>query len=390
MKDKSAIMGLIIFFFWAIIVPMNTFKRNVIFTALVIFILFLAFRYYGYIETFLHSFFDSLASIVIGAVMAYVLNLPMSFLESRLFYRVKKGRRVLSILLSIVIVVIIVALVFSYIIPRFIESLTLLINSLPVFLSDLAELASDSLDPYIESLSEYLRPLENLRAFLTERRDVIVDEIFSLVGSLVGLIVSLVLSLAFAIYMLAGKEKIQGGIKRLMNAYLGRKRSDNALSVLAKANSIFKRFFIGQVTEAAILGSLAAVGMMILRLPYATAIGALIGVTALIPIAGAWIGAIVGAIMIFPISPVKAIVFLVFILILQQTENNVIYPRVVGSSIGLPGIWVLAAITVGGGLGGVAGMLVAVPTVALIVALIDEDAEKRLNKRESSFTDTIV
>ena len=369
---------------------MNTFKRNVIFTALVIFILFLAFRYYGYIETFLHSFFDSLASIVIGAVMAYVLNLPMSFLESRLFYRVKKGRRVLSILLSIVIVVIIVALIFSYIIPRFIESLTLLINSLPVFLSDLAELASDSLDPYIESLSEYLRPLENLRAFLTERRDVIVDEIFSLVGSLVGLIVSLVLSLAFAIYMLAGKEKIQGGIKRLMNAYLGRKRSDNALSVLAKANSIFKRFFIGQVTEAAILGSLAAVGMMILRLPYATAIGALIGVTALIPIAGAWIGAIVGAIMIFPISPVKAIVFLVFILILQQTENNVIYPRVVGSSIGLPGIWVLAAITVGGGLGGVAGMLVAVPTVALIVALIDEDAEKRLNKRESSFTDTIV
>ena len=153
---------------------------------------------------------------------------------------------------------------------------------------------------------------------------------------------------------------------------------------------VSKRFFIGQVTEAAILGSLAAVGMMILRLPYATAIGALIGVTALIPIAGAWIGAIVGAIMIFPISPVKAIVFLVFILILQQTENNVIYPRVVGSSIGLPGIWVLAAITVGGGLGGVAGMLVAVPTVALIVALIDEDAEKRLNKRESSFTDTIA
>ena len=368
---------------------MSTFKRNIIFSAIVIFILFLAFRYYGYIEDFIHAFIESISAIVIGAVMAYVLNLPMSFLEEKVFHRVKKGRRVLSILSSIIIVLMIIALVFSYIIPRFIESLTLLINSFPLFLSELADLASDRLDPYIEELGEYLRPLENLRAFLTERRDVIVDEIFSLVGSLVGLIVSLVLALAFSIYMLAGKEKIMGGLKRLMNAYLGRKRSDSALSVLSKANSIFKKFFVGQLIEAIILGSLAALGMFILRLPYATAIGALIGVTALIPIAGAWIGAIVGAIMIFPISPVKAIVFLVFILILQQTENNFIYPRVVGSSIGLPGIWVLAAITIGGGLCGVVGMLVAVPTVALIVALISEDAEKRLNRRESSFTDSL-
>ena len=364
---------------------MSTFKRNIIFSAIVIFILFLAFRYYGYIEDFIHAFIESISAIVIGAVMAYVLNLPMSFLEEKVFHRVKKGRRVLSILSSIIIVLVIIALVFSYIIPRFIESLTLLINSFPLFLSELADLASDRLDPYIEELGDYLRPLENL----TERRDVIVDEIFSLVGSLVGLIVSLVLALAFSIYMLAGKEKIMGGLKRLMNAYLGRKRSDSALSVLSKANSIFKKFFVGQLTEAIILGSLAALGMFILRLPYATAIGALIGVTALIPIAGAWIGAIVGAIMIFPISPVKAIVFLVFILILQQTENNFIYPRVVGSSIGLPGIWVLAAITIGGGLCGVVGMLVAVPTVALIVALISEDAEKRLNRRESSFTDSL-
>ncbi len=368
---------------------MSNFKRNVIFSAVVVFILFLAFRYYGAIEGFLSTFLDSLTSIAVGAVMAYVMNLPMTFFETRILKKVRKGRRVLSILLSIFVVVIIVALIFSYIIPRFIESLTLLINSLPLFLSDLSELASDNLDPYIESLSTYLKPLENLRAFLTERRDIIVSEIFNLVGSLLGLIVSLVLSLAFAIYMLAGKERIIEVGRRLMNAYLGRKRSDSALAVLSKANSIFKRFFVGQLTEATILGSLSAAGMIILRLPYAGAIGALIAVTALIPIAGAWIGAIVGAIMIFPISPVKSLVFLIFLLILQQTENNVIYPRVVGSSIGLPGIWVLAAITIGGGIGGVAGMLVAVPTVALIVALVSEDAEKRLNERESNFADSL-
>ena len=329
---------------------MSNFKRNVIFSAVVVFILFLAFRYYGAIEGFLSTFLDSLTSIAVGAVMAYVMNLPMTFFETRILKKVRKGRRVLSILLSIFVVVIIVALIFSYIIPRFIESLTLLINSLPLFLSDLSELASDNLDPYIESLSTYLKPLENLRAFLTERRDIIVSEIFNLVGSLLGL---------------------------------------SALAVLSKANSIFKRFFVGQLTEATILGSLSAAGMIILRLPYAGAIGALIAVTALIPIAGAWIGAIVGAIMIFPISPVKSLVFLIFLLILQQTENNVIYPRVVGSSIGLPGIWVLAAITIGGGIGGVAGMLVAVPTVALIVALVSEDAEKRLNERESNFADSL-
>lgn len=368
---------------------MSTFKRNIIFSAIVVFILFLAFRYYGHIESFLETLFDSVTSIVIGAVMAYILNIPMTLLEKKVFYKIKRGRRALSILSSIVIVVLIVTLIFSYIIPRLIESISLLINSLPLFLSELADMAPDDLDPYIENVSEFLRPLDNLRSFLTERRDTIVSEVFNFVGSLLGLVVSLVLALAFSIYMLAGKERIIGVSQRLMNAYLGRKRSDSTLVVLSKANSIFKRFFIGQITEAFILGSLACIGMFLLRLPYATAIGALIGVTALIPIAGAWIGAIVGAIMIFPISPVKALVFLIFILILQQTENNVIYPRVVGSSIGLPGIWVLAAITIGGGLGGVVGMLVAVPSVALVVALISEDAEKRLNRRESSFTENL-
>ena len=368
---------------------MSTFKKNIIFSAIIVFLLFLAVRYYHVIETFLGNFISAFTSIVIGAAMAYVLNIPMSFLEKRVFSGVKKGRRVLSILSSIIIMVVIVAVIFSYIIPRFIESVGLLINSIPIFLSDLTEHAPDELDPYIEGLNEYLKPLENLRSFLTDKQDEIVGTIFSVVGSIVGLFVSFVLALAFAIYMLAGKEKILKGFCRLMNAYLGRKRSDNALAILAKANRIYKSFFIGQVTEAIILGSLAGFGMFILRIPYAPAVGALIGVTALIPIAGAWIGAIVGAIMIFPISPFKALGFLVFILILQQTENNVIYPRVVGSSVGLPGIWVLAAITIGGALGGVVGMLIAVPTVALIVALVSEDAEKRLNKRESSFSSSL-
>lgn len=364
---------------------MSTFKKNIIFTAIVVFILFLAFRYYYVLENLLDKLISSVTSIIIGAVIAYILNIPMTFFEKKLFSKLKKGRRMLSILASILITVIILALLFSYIIPRFVDSVSLLVESLPLFLSELVEMAPDRFDPYIEELNGYLRPLENLNSFLHEKQDEIISSVFSFVGSIVGLVVSFVLSFAFALYMLAGKEKIITAFKRLMNAYLGRKRSDNALRVFSKANTIYKKFFVGQVCEAIILGSLSAIGMFLLRLPYAPAIGALIGVTALVPIAGAWIGAIIGAIMIFPISPVKSLVFLIFILILQQTENNVIYPRVVGSSVGLPGIWVLAAITIGAALAGVGGMLVAVPTVALVVALVSEDAEKRLNKRESSF-----
>ena len=185
--------------------------------------------------------------------------------------------------------------------------------------------------------------------------------------------VTTLLSVIFTIYLLSGKDRLRAQCHRLMRFALRPKHYDRACYVLRVADDSFHRYIVGQCTEALILGALCTVGMLILQLPYATMIGALVAFTALIPVAGAYIGAAVGAFMILTISPVQALIFLVFLVVLQQLEGNLIYPRVVGASLGLPGIWVLAAVTVGGSLMGIFGMLLAVPLAASVYRLMREN-----------------
>lgn len=196
------------------------------------------------------------------------------------------------------------------------------------------------------------------------------NAVVSVTSSMVGGVISLFMSLIFAIYILLGKERLGSQIHRTMLRFLGEVRCGKVESVLSVIDDCMHSYIVGQCVEAVILGSLCAVGMMLLRLPYALMIGALVGVSALIPIAGAYIGAAVGAVMIFSVSPMQAVVFLVFLVVLQQIEGNLIYPRTVGSSLGLPGIWVLAAVTVGGGVMGVLGMILFVPLTAAAYRLL--------------------
>lgn len=185
-----------------------------------------------------------------------------------------------------------------------------------------------------------------------------------------------VIGLIFAIYLLIGKETLGGQVKRLMNHYLKPSWNEKIGYVLTIFDNSFHKFIVGQCIEAVVLGVLCMIGMSVLRLPYAMMIGTLIGFTALIPVAGAYIGAGVGAFMILTVSPVQALIFLVFVVILQQLEGNLIYPKVVGSSIGLPGVWVLAAVTIGGGIMGIPGMLLGVPSAAAMYQLIKNDLNK--------------
>ncbi|MBQ5760559.1 MAG: AI-2E family transporter, partial [Clostridia bacterium] len=189
-----------------------------------------------------------------------------------------------------------------------------------------------------------------------------------------------VLALIFAIYLLAGKEDLGRGCRRMMEAYLSPSVRSRLLYVANTFDRCFGKFIIGQCVEAVILGGLCILGMLLLGIPYATMVGTLIGFTALIPVAGAYIGGVVGVLLIATVSPVKAVVFIVFLIVLQQLEGNLIYPRVVGSSIGLPGIWVLAAITVGGGVMGVMGMLLGVPLFAALYQILREDLRRREKK----------
>jgi len=209
-----------------------------------------------------------------------------------------------------------------------------------------------------------------------------VGSIVSALTNFFSLVVSIVIGLIFSIYVLIDKEKLSVQCKQMITTYMP-KKANKIFYFVQVLNESFHSFIVGQVTEAVVLGVLCIIGMMILRFPYAVMIGVFIGFTALIPIAGAYIGAVVGAIMMLSVDPFLAIEFIIFILILQQIEGNLIYPRVVGQSIGLPGIWVLTAVTVGGGILGVGGMLLAVPLFAAGYRLLREDITRRNSAAES-------
>lgn len=207
------------------------------------------------------------------------------------------------------------------------------------------------------------------------------------VGSIAGSLVTFFIGLVFAIYILSGKEKLKQQVCRLLHAWIPPKIGGMLTHVAAVSIKTFRLFITGQAMEAIILGTLCMIGMVILRIPYAPMVGALVGVTALIPVVGAFAGTIVGAIMIITVNPFKAFVFVIFLLILQQVEGNLIYPKVVGSKINLPAIWVLAAVTVGGNLGGPIGMLLGVPATSAAYVLVKEATKRReeyLKQRDKS------
>ena len=204
------------------------------------------------------------------------------------------------------------------------------------------------------------------------------------VSSVFSSIFNIFLAAVFALYLLLGKEKIAKQLERVLDTYFKNDKTHAFYHIIATLNDTFRSFIVGQCSEAVIIGVLCTLGMYIFQFPHAMATGALVGLTALIPVAGAWIGACVGALLILTVSPIKALLFLVYIIILQQLENNLIYPKVVGTSIGLPGIWVLAAITIGGGALGIGGMLISVPIAAAVYRLLREDVTRREALEKSS------
>jgi len=241
-------------------------------------------------------------------------------------------------------------------------------------LADLDNTSAFAQTPFAEWISgiDWLGLRTQMEAWLKRQGGNLAGHAVGAVGSAVSGLVTFVIGLTFAIYILAGKEKLKRQASRLLRVWLPARLSGGIIHVASVCVGTFKLFIAGQAMEAIILGTLCMVGMAVLRLPYAPMIGALVGVTALIPVVGAFMGTIVGTIMILTVDPFKAVVFVIYLLILQQVEGNVIYPRVVGSKINLPAIWVLAAVTIGGNLAGPFGMLLGVPAVSAAYALIKE------------------
>lgn len=330
--------------------------------------------------------------IIIALAMAFVLNILMRIFENKVFFFLDKQKskflrnlkRPLSILATFLFVIGMIVGITLFVIPQFIESLSTLIDAVPGYLNSFEAM-----------LDKHLSSIELMKVI----QDSVIDawkEVLQVVGQLIGksvtgilsvtvnitnMIFNFVVALVLAIYLLANKEKLILQSKKLLFAFLKKDVVEKILEVGRLTNVTFSSFIGGQCTEAIILGILCFIGMNIFKMPYALLISVLISVTSLIPVFGAFIGTIPAVFIILIINPIKAIWFVIFIIVLQQLEGNIIYPKVVGSSVGLSAIWVMVAITVGGSAFGLIGMLIGVPTVSVIYQLVSNATNNKLNKK---------
>ncbi len=352
-----------------------------------VFLLFLCIHYWESFAGVLKLGIGAAAPLLTGCVIAYVINILMSFYEKHYFPGrsqplVNKSRRPVCLVGAFLTLVGILAVLLRLVVPEVVACIQLLLAEVPGVLNYLVDLLS-KINILPETLESFLNDI-NWKEAVSKLLNLLYQGVggtFSFAAGMLTSVVSgamnLVIGLIFSIYLLMGKDRLRNQLNRLMNQYI-RPRVNNSLHYLFSVlDDCFHRYIVGQCTEAVILGALCTLGMLIFQFPYATMIGAVIGFSALIPVAGAYIGGAVGFLLIFTVSPAKAILFLVYLVILQQLEGNLIYPRVVGTSIGLPGLWVLAAVTVGGGILGIGGMLLGVPVAAAVYRLIRADLKNR-------------
>ena len=343
------------------------------------------------IIAFLGKVISIFSPFLLGIILAFVLNVLNNFIEKKIFGKIKpskiwnKIKRPLCITLSLILVFLTIFFVMNLLIPQLKNSASLFTDTLPAYKEDIIGILNkfDVDESTVNKVGEYL---DNFGKVITDyikgnSKDVITVTT-EVATSVVNIISKGIITLVFAIYMIAQKETLSRQINKVMKAYLKPKTINKINTVGTLANKTFYNFVTGQCLEALIFGSLVFVGMLIFRFPYASTIGVLLGFTALIPIFGAFIGTAVGFILIMMVSPVKAILFVVFIIVLQQIEGNLIYPRVVGKSIGLPGMWVLLSVTVGGSIGGILGMLIATPLCSLLYALFTRMINDRLKSNK--------
>lgn len=339
------------------------------------------------------AIWNLISPFVVGAGIAFVFNVPMRAIERQLADLRRSGlRRGLSILLTILCLVLIIMFVFELLIPQIQLTVASLSQTIPVFVEGLAaklmvmmkdhpEMSAWIQDALkLESL-DWNSVLKETLGFLSNQVSLVMGGAVTVIGSVTKAIINTVVSIAFAIYCLARKEILARQGRRLLYSLISENHADQVIRVLRLTNSTFSNFISGQCLEACILGCLFAVAMAIFKMPYISLVSVVIGVTALIPVVGAFVGCILGAFFILVNNPIQALTFVIMFLVIQQLENNLIYPRVVGTSIGLPGMWVLVAVTVGGDLMGVGGMLLMIPVTSVIYALLREFTEKRLAER---------
>ena len=358
-------------------------KKRYIFLIIVAFLVFLFFRYWNSIAAFVGNVWQAVIPIVVGAIIAYILNILMSFYERHYFVKknppfAQKSRTAVCLIGAILTILLVFALIISLIIPQLINCIKLIIQKMPGAiewisnfvkgLSWLPESIHKTVNTYMDKLLHLnwsvlaAKAMDFLKNGIASNK----GSIGSVLSSTASVIVSVVIGIIFSIYFLACKEKILNYIHRFVNAVFTSKGGKNVIRFLSSFNKTFHKYIVAECIEAAILGILCFVCMLILRLPYAPMISAMVMLMALVPLVGSTISAVVGTLMILSVSPIKALIFFAMLMTVQVIEGNVIYPKVVGKGVGTPGIIVLTAVTVGGSIFGIVGMLIGVPIASTI------------------------
>ena len=366
-------------------------RELIVFTALLV----VALWKFDVVLGALKTIWDIIFPFVLGGAIAFLTNVPMSFLEKKIFEKVKKKNKIvrklkrpISLILTIVLVVGVIALVMFGVIPQLTRTMGTLVTSINDFIPQMQSWIGD----FFHNNQEIMNLVDQIEfdpdqaikwgiSLLGNGAGNMMNTTMSAVGSIVSGVATFFIAFSFACYILFQKEKLHIQIRKVFFAFLPRQKADAFLKVCSLTYRTFANFLAGQCLEAVILGSMFVVTLSILRMPYALLIGVLIAFTALIPIFGAFIGCAVGSFLIFMVSPQQAILFVIVFLVLQQIEGNLIYPHVVGESVGLPSIWVLAAVTIGGNLMGIVGMLVFIPLLSVLYTIFREFVYLRLKKQ---------
>ena len=366
-------------------------RELIVFTALLV----VALWKFDVVLGVLKTIWDIIFPFVLGGAIAFLTNVPMSFLEKKIFENAKKKNKIvrklkrpISLILTIVLVVGVIALVMFGVIPQLTRTMGTLVTSINDFIPQMQSWIGD----FFHNNQEIMNLVDQIEfnpdqaikwgiSLLGNGAGNMMNTTMSAVGSIVSGVATFFIAFSFACYILFQKEKLHIQIRKVFFAFLPRQKADAFLKVCSLTYRTFANFLAGQCLEAVILGSMFVVTLSILRMPYALLIGILIAFTALIPIFGAFIGCAVGSFLIFMVSPQQAILFVIVFLVLQQIEGNLIYPHVVGESVGLPSIWVLAAVTIGGNLMGIVGMLVFIPLLSVLYTIFREFVYLRLKKQ---------
>ena len=339
------------------------------------------------------TIYGIISPFVLGAGLAFIFNVPMRAIESKIGgIKNEKLRRTVSLVLTLVLVLLVLTLVFYLLIPQVSDTIQSLIPKMRTFFQNIEQGTLNFLseNPQIKEWFVENTDIESFNwagivekglSVVGDSLSAIVSSVFVAISNITGALMNAVIAIVFAVYCLCQKETLARQGKKLLYAFLPERAVDEIVRVLQLTNTTFSNFLSGQCIEVCILGAMFAISMAIFRMPYIPLVSVLIAVTAFIPVVGAWVGCICGTFLILVANPIQAIGFVIMFVVLQQIENNMIYPRVVGTSIGLSGMWVLVAVAVGGELLGVAGMFLMIPIAAVIHTLLREAADKKLQEK---------